>query len=423
MKTSLNITKTAIIALLLSATVSFAQQTFTIVSTDSANPTLCEYNTSGNKNLVYAYGLTTGSTDIVYGKTSGYNLTSLSSIKIESNVNYTHKNNMTTVKLTLEAGSSLTLGAGTASQRGGFAIYGNDTESIIEGSISTIGRMTVKASSETAGSTWSRDYYLTSIGWRGTETTTVTFKGNGSLTQQGVHTAYNDFTGAKNKIYGTLNLGTSEAVLNGSLTYDDFVYFMGANSTLNLYSSNKIVSGASVESITANKTAGYTNATSQGNSTFFVVGESATEIGKAGAAGLIINAFVENDFGAIDAYSGSTITLNTSSIKAGDVLSVEKLLITADASGNKSLTLNLNFAGDNTLQIENFKELYDSLGSDLSVNIFDSQTQSYVAGVLDTNYTVDASGFISTVAVPEPAEWAVIFGAIALAFVVYRRRM
>ena len=45
--------------------------------------------------------------------------------------------------------------------------------------------------------------------------------------------------------------------------------------------------------------------------------------------------------------------------------------------------------------------------------------------LLGTDYMVEATegGFyINTVAVPEPAEWAMIFGAIALGFVAYRRR-
>ena len=45
--------------------------------------------------------------------------------------------------------------------------------------------------------------------------------------------------------------------------------------------------------------------------------------------------------------------------------------------------------------------------------------------ILGTDYMVKATegGFyINTVAVPEPAEWAMIFGAIALVFVAYRRR-
>ena len=43
---------------------------------------------------------------------------------------------------------------------------------------------------------------------------------------------------------------------------------------------------------------------------------------------------------------------------------------------------------------------------------------------LDVNFveTVAGSGQYWVNAVPEPAEWAMIFGAIALGFVIYRRR-
>ena len=42
--------------------------------------------------------------------------------------------------------------------------------------------------------------------------------------------------------------------------------------------------------------------------------------------------------------------------------------------------------------------------------------------LLDGHWSVDASGYLANSAIPEPAEWAAIFGAIALGLAVYRRR-
>ena len=42
--------------------------------------------------------------------------------------------------------------------------------------------------------------------------------------------------------------------------------------------------------------------------------------------------------------------------------------------------------------------------------------------LLDGLWSVDASGYLANSAIPEPAEWAAIFGAIALGLAVYRRR-
>jgi hypothetical protein len=72
------------------------------------------------------------------------------------------------------------------------------------------------------------------------------------------------------------------------------------------------------------------------------------------------------------------------------------------------------------MQIENFYELYNADDVTLNVEIYDHVKSEYVAGNLNENYMVSQDGWIT--AVPEPAEWAMIFGAIALAFVAYRKR-
>ena len=80
--------------------------------------------------------------------------------------------------------------------------------------------------------------------------------------------------------------------------------------------------------------------------------------------------------------------------------------------------------GDGEVRIYNFKEETIKVGgkeSEVIVGI-----ESYVklydgAGTLLGNATL-SNGWITLVAVPEPAEWAMIFGALALGLAMYRKR-
>ena len=63
----------------------------------------------------------------------------------------------------------------------------------------------------------------------------------------------------------------------------------------------------------------------------------------------------------------------------------------------------------------------DRILSNLAVNLYNEDTKAYdIAGILGENFFISADGWISSV--PEPAEWAMIFGALALGFVAYRKR-
>jgi len=58
---------------------------------------------------------------------------------------------------------------------------------------------------------------------------------------------------------------------------------------------------------------------------------------------------------------------------------------------------------------------------DTKLYIFNEASQQYE--FTESQWIGNATdGFILTVAVPEPAEWAMIFGALALALAIYRRR-
>ncbi|MBE6414494.1 MAG: PEP-CTERM sorting domain-containing protein [Verrucomicrobiaceae bacterium] len=110
----------------------------------------------------------------------------------------------------------------------------------------------------------------------------------------------------------------------------------------------------------------------------------------------------------------------------------------------KDSSITLNFKEGSSLEIGKFASMSDYVG-DFFVNLagsweddvlkITSMTQSEIEAlsfklngtkmILGTDYMVEATegGFyINTVAVPEPAQWAMIFGVIALGMVAYRRR-
>ncbi len=119
-----------------------------------------------------------------------------------------------------------------------------------------------------------------------------------------------------------------------------------------------------------------------------------------------------------------TLTANT------NVIISETL--TLDMQGEYAL---VNFLGDGTanifgenarVNIYNFKDESITLGYSDVAKAFveekffitkDDGTSSWVTGL-----TLTTDGFVVMASVPEPAEWAAIFGGIALALAIYRRR-
>ena len=95
------------------------------------------------------------------------------------------------------------------------------------------------------------------------------------------------------------------------------------------------------------------------------------------------------------------------------------LELTADTTGWA-----ISGSGDGELRIHNFKEETIKVYGD-EVNVL-AGVESYVKlydenGTLLGNATL-SNGWITLVAVPEPAEWAMILGALALGLAVYRKR-
>lgn len=84
----------------------------------------------------------------------------------------------------------------------------------------------------------------------------------------------------------------------------------------------------------------------------------------------------------------------------------------------------IQIGGNAMIKIYNFAEDSIYVGTDSGVaNLVTSNVKLFDASSIElgTAY-VNGSGFITLIPVPEPAEWAAIFGAIALGFALYRRR-
>ena len=345
-------------------------------------------------------------------------------VDLEEKVHLSLVGNITSFAYNMAKGSSITVGLGT--QRGGFTIFpsGSQKTSTIRGSI------TVNKSMTAGTGSFHADRYLFSIGDTREYGPNVILGEGASIKQNGVFGAYNDFTRAINRVVGGASAGAvlsvglaqggvMESVAEGALVFDDFLYFVNTT-TLKLHSKNALISGAAVENIAANKEAGFKNATSQATSTIFV--GRATSMSSFGTGGnFTLNSFVANELGTINATSDSTIKLISEALKEGESFVLHNLEITPDANGNKTLDLLLNFNEDISpnMQIENFYELYDDEDTTLTIQIYDHSKGKYVDGVLNGNFAVSQDGWIS--AVPEPSTYAMIFGAIALGFVAYRR--
>ena len=382
---------------------------FEITGTSDA-PTFANLNSP--KEILLSNGSGTGAA--VYGN---YNdrIINKTSFEIAANVHFTATSNLTTTIFNMGSGSSFTIG--TAGARGGMSIFPSGSSSqtsLIDGAIDVYGSMTA-----TSGS-FSNDRYIFSIGYNNNTlySPNVTFGANATLHSNGVLGAYNNTSrsinrmiSGKNKAY--LSIGTSSGqVAEGALVFDDFFYFAGST-VLKLYSTNAIISGAAVESVAANVEAGFANATSQADSTFFVVSADGTAGGD-----FTINSFVSNEIGTIIANSASSIKLISEVLdgSAGkDSLVVHNIKVLDDGSGNKTLTLLLNFnESRDSMCLENFYELIAD--ADVAVQVYNHSTAEYEAGELGVNYAVSADGWITSVPVPEPAHFALLFGALALAY-------
>lgn len=377
-----------------------------VSSTDASAPTSISSIGSNPFNFV------NGSEDNsdVYGTLSNRINAAGSIITIAKNVHldFTHGNSQIWSGLTMAEGSSINLTKSTGALR----LQANTAN--IEGDI------TINGFKKTSDYYFGGDNYAFHISG-----ITANFKGNSNLTQLGVSGAYNDFSRSMNRVSGTLHVNTT-----GKLKFDDYLYFH--STTIKLDSSNSLISGAGIEKNATNVAAGLTNATSQADSTFYFVngyGDTSYELRRCEA---VINSFVANEFGTFNVYSGSALKLISDSLTDGEsAFKVNKInIFTENATtegatsmnSDLSLTLQLNFYEENgnNLYIGNIEELIGL--ANVTFQVYNHSLLQYEEGVLGENFFINDGWISRTAEVPEPAEWAMIFGAIALAFVAYRKR-
>ena len=217
-----------------------------------------------------------------------------------------------------------------------------------------------------------------------------------TITQKGV--SLKDATStmrAINKITAKL-FAIHNGVAKNALMFDEFVFLQGT--ALSMSSSNTIVSGAAY------------GATSQADSTFYATG--AVVVASYNGA--------QNELGAIKAVENSELKFISDASSKLDVSLID--IITDDlADSTGKINLKLNFA-DESLRIANLKDLLDNGRIGLFQIYLDVDgKKQYVDAIEGTNFKILDNGWLTT-AVPEPSTYAAIFGAVALAFAIRRRK-
>ena len=340
----------------------------------------------------------------VDGTVTGFDFTINSGVSITGAKNVANAGNGNLLidhSLTIASGASLTTGrdeglfSGSAIWAAGGGRLG--------GTINIQGALTVNGYrwNPEKQNAWDGDNYLLAIQGK----TTISGAG-ASLTQKGIHSAETVATRAINKLTSELTIGGG--VREKAVQFDDYLFFRGSaanqGATLNLNSEGVVVSGVA------------RGATSQADSTFYMTGV-------AGALNTI-NSFVSNEVGTLMIQDGTTVKLISESLRTeGDAFVINELQAInssmAEMTGaNITLLLNFGYTSPNTksMRIVNIEEFMAD--NNVTVQIYNGK--EYIAGELGQNYHILDGGWIS--AVPEPSTYAIIFGAVALAFVAYRKR-
>lgn len=248
----------------------------------------------------------------------------------------------------------------------------------------------------------------------------VTGKYDWESTRMAIKLSGSNTIGASATLKSTTSESNGYVLLSGSLTsyaaenavsFSQKTYLIGTSSdkqyVLTLNSSNAINSEG---------------AASQATSNFNIINyyltyanKIQTEHFEASHAKIVLGA--NNDFGSFTYYDGSSLTLETN----GFASTIGKFVGYADGA---SFTLNLSNHKDFTLklmELDNILTFTDDDGFLRAENIFileDSFGEyAYICSADDGGYWINA-----TSTVPEPAAFALLFGAGALAFAAFRRR-
>ncbi len=354
-----------------------------------------------NPREIYEFSVAEGqstATVSVDGTVRGYDFTVNSGVSITGAKNVTNTGNGNLLidhSLTIASGASLTTGKneGLFSGSATWAAGGGR----LAGTINIQGALTVNGYrwNPAKQNAWDGDNYLLAIQGK----TTISGAG-ASLTQIGVHSAETVATRAINKLMSELKIDKN--VREKAVQFDDYLFFRGG--TLILDSEGVVVSGVA------------RGATSQADSTFYMTGAANTLN--------VINANVANEIGTLMVQDGTRVKLVSELLGTeGDAFVINELQAINSSMGemtgaNITLMLNFGYTNPNTksMRIVNIEEFMAD--NNITVQVYNGK--EYVAGVLGENYYILDGGWVS--AVPEPAEWAAIFGAVALAFVAYRKR-
>ena len=185
--------------------------------------------------------------------------------------------------------------------------------------------------------------------------------------------------------------------------------FLNNNVVMNLNSSNAIKTGS---------------ASGQGDSTFYIVDYSTPKVGESyvdtfASSTATINLGANNDFGSLVFYDGSVLNLSTNGYNS----TIGKIEL---YSGSGAYTINISNLTDFTLKINSLENINledDGAGNMWATNIFifdedDFKSNAYlIADTTNEGWWINATSEI-----PEPAEIAAIFGALALGLACCRKR-
>ena len=217
------------------------------------------------------------------------------------------------------------------------------------------------------------------------------------------------FTGANN-VFGTgstLDIRGAIEVKSGSLVIDEgceSIIVRDHNSSGTLYEGRVMLVGDA--SITYNKDNAVTRINEAGTTTFDKCNLLVTGTNNK----LFVNADVQ--YADIRAFGGASDLTIVLSDNADDILLFGRL--TSDGS---SLAISIeNFSDNRVFIATNASSPYIVDGITISGDT--GAELEFVAGT----YNSTKGFWLNAVAVPEPAEWAMIFGGIALGLAIYRRR-
>lgn len=188
------------------------------------------------------------------------------------------------------------------------------------------------------------------------------------------------------------------------------------DSVLYLCNSSSLTLNSSGAFLTRN---GDSLAASQGESAFYIVNYTSSESnGKMfSASNTTISLGADNDFGSFVFYDGSILNFETNGHKSV----IGGIDLYADGANYEIYIKNLTDFTVKLMSLDNVKYYTDEEGYFVAENIYVLDSDEFKSSAYLIQDTENGGYWINT-AVPEPSVYAGIFGVLALAFAVWRRR-